>query len=120
MPSETPVLARRTKWLTVGVLTFVVILAFVIFAGSGLGWFSGPHELDVQFKPGTSVSEATAAFDSCRHFSEVVRVSGPKVDETGLLTGRMWTRDILRSDKTQPLLTCLEQQSSVRVAAWPD
>ena len=118
MKSETPVSVHRTNWYTVCVLA-VLILVFAIIIASGRGWFSGPHELDVQFKPGTSVSEATLALSNCRHFSEVVRVSAPNTDATGSLTGKMWTSDIGRSNKTQPLLTCLEQQSSVRIEAWP-
>jgi len=84
------------------------------------GQCSAPYELDVMFRSGTTQQVAQAVLDTCGHKPIVVRIGTAQMVRGGLLRGRLWTEDILRSSKTQPLLNCLDHSPSVIGAAWPD
>ena len=121
---STPARVGRREWIAgglgVALLLFVgfVVLASGLVSGCG-GQCSAPNALDVQFHEGTSPDEAAAVLASCRHFPTVIGVGPPSVNSSGLLVATVETRDVLRSAKTQPLLTCLTGSPSVTWAAWP-
>ena len=78
-----------------------------------------PFYLWVMFGPRTSKAAAATVLSGCRHQPDVVRV-GQLVGYHGALRGTVWTKDLGRSARTKPLLSCLQASRSVRVVAWPN
>jgi hypothetical protein len=78
-----------------------------------------PFYLWVMFRPHTSKSVAAKVLADCRHQPDVIRV-GQLVRYHGALRGTVWTKDLGRSSRTEPLLNCLRDSTSVQFSAWPD
>lgn len=83
------------------------------------GQCSAPYQLDVTFVAGTSIATAKAVLQKCGHDPEVISVGTPKVEDR-TVRAFVWTRNLGRSTKTEPLLSCLASSPSVRSAGWPD
>ena len=78
-----------------------------------------PFYLWVMFRPHTSKAVAAAVLSDCRHQPDVVRI-GQLVRYHGALRGTVRTKDLGRSARTKPLLSCLQAARTVQVVAWPN
>jgi hypothetical protein len=83
------------------------------------GQHGPPFYLWVRFGPNTSKAVAATVLSGCRHQPDAVRV-GQLVRYHGAVRGTLWTKDLGRSVRTKPLLSCLQAARSVRVVAWPN
>lgn len=77
-----------------------------------------PFKLEVIFRPDTGVALAAKVLSGCRHEAEVLSVGRP-AEVRGALRATVYTKDVFRSARTQPLLDCLHASGSVQVASWP-
>jgi len=78
-----------------------------------------PFYLWVMFGPHASKAVAATVLSDCRHQPDVARI-GQLVRYHGALRGTVWTKDVGRSARTKPLLSCLQASRSVQVVAWPN
>jgi hypothetical protein len=77
-----------------------------------------PFQLLVVFRADTGTAVATKVLSGCRHQPDVIRV-GRLAKVHGVLTATIYTKDVGQSDRTKPLLGCLQAAGSVQAAAWP-
>jgi hypothetical protein len=83
------------------------------------GQCKAPYELDVGFKPSTTISDAKQAIERCADSPIVIRVATlTRLD--GAWHDRIYTTQFLRSDVAQALATCLSRQQVISSTVWPD
>jgi hypothetical protein len=81
-----------------------------------------PYLLDVMFTDGTSKTVVTRALKNCAQFSPVTSTKSVKVPpgRGRGWEGRVFSLKNMHDPGTVPLVACLERQTGVTSASWPE